>query len=185
MLTGLIIGIPGLALAGPLHFLLQYGLRVLIVRLKRPLSHRMEALVLNVPALALLAFLLAQAALPSSPAELRSTFLKWLGGAQSDAVAVKGYGWTRGLNEGDVFMVFSLNPGELQSLLATNGFAVEIPELDEFAMRSYERLALKVTKGAPAFKPPGSLYVVRSDRLRKELIVSSNRQDVLFHGSWW
>ncbi len=185
---GLIMGLCLYVFAGPVHFLLQYvgcqfihGLRVG--------AHR-ELLLVNSPVLILFLCLLVRAALPLDKSTVRQAFVSHFEHTVPDSVEITGYRYLRGLNEGSYLMAFRVSTQDLEELLATSGFKLDKPALDEGDMAEYRKTLAKLGwSRAFEFRAPGTLYALTTNtptsRTDKRVIVDASRTEVLFSESFY
>ena len=174
---GLIMGIFFFVVVGPIHFLLQLIGHFIVTRLKRPISRRMETIVLNFPAFAVFFILLVGTAIPMSSVEMRAAFREHLNNSIPESVIVKGYRMERGMNDGTYTFLFSINKTDLDQLLKSQGYVLQASE--EARISYYQEMAQPFSLTAPI-----TVYLSETNtgtsKFQKNIIVSSNQEDALF-----
>lgn len=174
---GLVMGIFFFVVVGPIHFLLQLIGHFIITRLKRPISRRIETIVLNFPAFAVFITLIVGVAIPMSSAEMRAVFKEHLNNSIPETVVVKGYRMERGMDHGTYIFLFSINKNDLDQLLKSQGYVLQASE--EARIRIYKEMAQPFSLNAPI-----TVYLSETNtdtsKFQKNIIVSSNQEDALF-----
>jgi hypothetical protein len=179
---GLIMGPFLFLLVGPAHFGLQLLASWVLARVWRP-RRAVEAMLLNIPALAVFLICLIAAASPPPAGRIRETLQRHFETQLPASLSVTGYHMERGLNEGAWAFTFDIAPGDLNPLATNSGFRFVRSDSDEGKLITIETSSEAVVRAAGRSYPPGAIYRREARRgtstIRSTMLVSSNGSNVV------